>query len=302
VTLGPLSTVSISLCVAAKEPCDPLRFLEALVGDGFVIDAAHELHIAHYGDLPAAEALLAAGVRLHRRPAGTSILRLWGWAIAASSHPMVAVLDVNCPPAAGWWDGVRRGLLAGERIFTGPVLSGWGSDQREIVGYLVDYAQFHPPSDSSVREVPGINFICDRALLDPPAFLIERGLFKTFTLWRLERERHIVTARHDDVQVVYRRPLYAAAFLRQRCRHGRCFAARRFDSPNQPNRLACILGAPLLPFLRCWRIWRNSRRHANLRAAWRRQLHWIAISEIAWSWGEFIGYAFGAGNACAELD
>jgi hypothetical protein len=57
-----------------------------------------------------------------------------------------------------------------------------------------------------------------------------------------------------------------------------------------------------LPFLRCWRIWRNSRRHANLRAAWRRQLHWIAISEIAWSWGEFIGYAFGAGKACAELD
>ena len=301
-TLGPASAVSISICVAAKGNCDPLRFLDALLADGFVIDAAHEVHIAHDSDLPAAEALLSAGVRLHRRPEGTSILRLWGWAIATSSHAMVAVLDVNCPPAAGWWAGVQRELRAGERIFTGSVLSGWRPDQREIVGYLVDYAQFHAPLDPSVREVPGINFICDRVLLDPAALLVDRGLFKTFTLWRLERERHIVAARHGDVQVVYRRPLHPAAFLRRRYRHGRCFAGRRFDSPGQPNRVACLLGSPILPFLKCWRIWRIARRHANLRAAWWRQLHWVALSEIAWSWGEFIGYGLGAGNACAELD
>jgi hypothetical protein len=294
--------VSISICVAAKEPCDPLRFLNVLLADGFVVDGAHEVHIAHDRDLPAAKALLAAGVRLHRCPEGTWILRLWGWAIAASSHPMVAVLDINCPPAPGWWKGVQRKLSAGERIFAGPVLSGWRADQREIVGYLVDYAQFHAPLDPSVHEVPGINFICDRALLDPPALLIDRGLFKTFTLWRLERERRIVTARHDEVPVVYRRPLYVGAFLRRRYRHGRCFAARRFDSPGQPSHVACILGSSILPFLKCWRIWRVARRHANLRAAWWRQLHWVVLSEIAWSWGEFIGYAFGAGNACAELD
>lgn len=296
------SETSISICVAAKEPCDALRFLDALLADGFVIDAAHEVHIAYDGDLPAAEALRSAGVRLHRRPEGTSLLRLWGWAIAASSHPVVAVMDVNCPPAAGWWEGVRRALRAGERIFTGPVLSGWRADQREIVGYLVDYAQFHAPQDPSIREVPGINFICDRALLDSPESLVDRGLFKTFTLWRLERERHILTARHDDLAVIYRRPLHPAAFLLRRHRHGRCFAARRFDSPGQPSRAACILGSPLLPFLRCWRIWVAARRNAKLRAAWWRQLHWIALSEIAWSWGEFIGYGFGAGNSCAELD
>ncbi len=168
-TLGPSSSVSISICVAAKGHCDPLRFLDALLAHGFVIDAAHEVYVVHDSDLPAAEALLSAGVRLHRCPEGTSILRLWGWAIATSTHAMVAVLDVNCPPASGWWEGVQRELLAGERILTGPVLSGWRPDQREIVGYLVDYAQFAAPLDSSVREVPGINFICDRALLDPPA-------------------------------------------------------------------------------------------------------------------------------------
>ncbi|MEO8567354.1 MAG: hypothetical protein ABI541_13290 [Betaproteobacteria bacterium] len=294
--------MSVSLCVAAKGRCDPLGFLDALLADGFIIDASHDVHIAHDGDLPAVDALLSAGVRLHRRPKGTSILRLWGWTIAMSNHPTVAVLDVSCPPAAGWWDGVQRALRAGERIFSGPVVSGWRADQREIVGYLVDYAQFDPPLDPSVREVPGINFICDRSLLDPEATLVDRGLFKTFTLWRLERERHIVTARHDEVRVVYHRPLHPGAFLRRRYRHGRCFAARRFDSAGQPNRAACILGSPILPCLRCWRIWRVARRHASLRAAWWRQLHWIALSEIAWSWGEFIGYSIGAGNACDELD
>lgn len=296
------SSVSISLCVAAKGSCDPIRFLDALLADGFVIDPAHEVQIVHDGVLPGADALLAAGVRLHRRPEGTSILRLWGWAIATSAHSMVAVLDVNCPPASGWWEGVQRELRAGGRIFTGPILSGWRPEQREIVGYLVDYAQFDTPLNPSVREVPGINFICDRGLLDPPALLVERGLLKTFSLWRLERERHIVTARHEDIRVTYCRPLQPAAFLRRRYRHARCFAAQRFENPGQPNRLACILGSPLLPLLKCWRIWRAARRHANLRAAYWRQLHWIVLSEIAWSWGEFIGYGFGAGNACAELD
>ena len=273
--------MAISICVAAKGPCDPVRFLDALLAQGFVIDGTHELHIAHDDDLPAAETLRSAGVVLHRRPEGTSILRLWGWAIAGSSQSMVAILDVDCPPAAGWWQAVQRELRAGDRIFTGPVLPGWCPGQREMAGYLVDYAQFHAPPDPLVREVPGINFMCDRALLDPAAALVDRGLFKTFTLWRLEREQRIVPARHGDVQVTYRRRLSPGPFLRRRYRHGRCFAGRRFEQPGQPGRVACLLFSPLLPLVKCWRIWRAARRHANLRTAFWRQLHWIALSEMA---------------------
>ena len=301
-TLETPSTVSISICVAAKGPCDPLRFLDALLAQGFFTDEAHDVHMAHDADLPATERLLAAGVRLHRRPEGTSILQLWGWAIAASSQAMVAVLDVNCPPAAGWWQAVQRERRAGGRLFTGPVLPGWRPDQREIVGYLVDYVQFHAPPDPSVREVPGVNLVCDRALLEPAASLADRGFFKTFMLWRLERERRMVPVRVGDLQVIYRRPLSPGRFLRRRYRHGRCFAGLRLEQPGQPGRVACILFAPALPPLKCWRIWRAARRHANLRVAFWRHLHWIALSEIAWSWGEFIGYGFGAGRTCADLD
>lgn len=184
----------------------------------------------------------------------------------------------------------------------GPVASGWRADQAEIVGYLVDYAQFHPPLDSDVHETPGTNFFCDRSLLQPPATLIESGFYKTFTLWRLHRDRQIVPMRRNDVQVVYRRPLQMRTFLSQRYRHGRCFAGRRLEQPKQPPRLLCIAFAPTLPWLRCWRILRAARRHRELRAAFWRQLPRVILAECAWSYGEFVGYLLGSGHACSELD
>jgi hypothetical protein len=294
--------VSISICVAAKGPCDPVPFLEALRAQGLVAGTDADIHIAHDADLADSGRLAAAGCRLHRCPEGTSILRLWGIAIAASTRPMVAILDIDCPPEPGWWHGVQRALRGGGRMFTGPIIPGWGPGQREIVGYLVDYAQFHPPSHPSVHEVPGINFICARALLDPPAMLAEQGLYKTFTLWRLKRTQGLAPARHDDVRVIYRRPFQPGRFLRRRYLHGRCFAGRRHEQPGQPPRIACVAACPALPLLKCWRIWRAAARHPALRAAFGRQLYWITLCELAWSWGELVGYVLGPGHACADLD
>lgn len=299
----PLSShPSISICVAAKGECDAMPFLNALIAQGLQPDENTDIHLAHDAELSGDAELVRLGWHLHRCSPGTSILRLWGQAIAASAHSFVAVLDINCPPDTGWWNGVMREMRAGTRVFTGPVAPGWRPEQRMIAGYLVDYAQFHRPHHPSVHEVPGINFVCARELLDPPATLATRGFFKTFMLWRLAREQNLTAARCDDIQVVYRRPLAPRSFLRRRYRHGRCFAGRRFDNPNQPPRWACVAFAPFLPLLKCWRIARAARRHAELQRAYWRQIHWVMLAESAWSWGEFVGYVFGAGDACADLD
>jgi hypothetical protein len=293
---------SISLCVAAKGRRDPAPFLEALLAQSFRVDGNVDVHLAHDAPLPDSAPLEAAGWRLHRCPEGTSILRLWGTAIAASTQRFVATLDVECPPDAGWWHGVLRALGAGSPVFTGPVAPGWRPSEWMIVGYLVEYAQFHRPHHPAVHEVPGINFVCERALLDSSDALRRRGFFKTFTLWRLARDRNIAVKRCDDMQVVFRRRLAAKSFLRRRYLHGRCFAACRHEQPDQPPRWACVLFAPALPGLKCWRIWRAARRHRDLHRAYWRQLHWVVLSEVAWSWGELVGYVAGAGDSCARLD
>jgi hypothetical protein len=293
---------SISLCVVAKGRHDPVPFLKALRAQDFRVSGNVDVHLAHDAPLPDPAALEAAGWQLHRFSENMSILRLWGAAIAASTQRFVATLDIECPPDAGWWNSLLRELGAGSRVFTGPVAPGWRPSEWMIVGYLVEYAQFHRPHHPAVDEVPGINFVCERALLDSNDVLRERGLFKTFTLWRLAREQDIVAARCDEMQVVFRRQLEAKSFLRRRYLHGRCFGGCRNQQPGQPPRWACLLFAPALPVLRCARVWRAATRHADLRRAYWSQLHWVVLSEVAWSWGEFLGYLLGAGDACERLD
>jgi len=293
---------SISLCVVAKGGCDPAPFLTALREQDFRIGADVDVHLAHDEPLADPAALDAAGWQLHRCGGQPSILRLWGTAIAASTQRYVVTMDVECPPDKGWWSNLLRELGTGTRVFTGPVAPGWPPSEWMIVGYLVEYAQFHRPHHPSVHEVPGINFACERALLDSNDVLRERGWFKTFTLWRLAREQNIVASRCDEMQVVFRRKLEPRSFLRRRYLHGRCFGACRHQHPGQPPRWACVLFAPALPVLRCARVWRAAARHADLRLAYWRQLHWVVLSEIAWSWGEFLGYLLGAGDACDRLD
>jgi hypothetical protein len=297
-----VSGTSVSLCIVAKGRHDPAPFLQTLTAQGFRVADGVDVHLAHDASLPDSGALERAGWRLHRCPEGTSILRLWGAAIAASTQRFFVTLDVECPPDAGWWANLVRELATGRQVFTGPVAPGWRPSDWMIVGYLVEYAQFHRPYHTSVHEVPGINFVCERALVDSDDVLRDRGWFKTFTLWRLERESKIVVARCDAMQVVFRRVLEPRSFLRRRYLHGRCFGACRHQQRGQPPRWACALFAPALPPLRCMRVWKAARRHPDLHRGYWRQLHWVIASEIAWSWGEFLGYILGAGDACERLD
>ena len=292
----------MSLCIVAKGRPDPTGFVRALRAQAFQVGAGVEVHLAHDEPLANAAALEAAGWRLHRCPKGTSILRLWGAAIAESSQRFFATLDIECPPDSGWWPNLVRELATGKRVFTGPVDPGWRPSDWMIVGYLVEYAQFHSPYHPAVHEVPGINFVCERALVDSNEVLRQRGWFKTFTLWRLAREKNIVAARCDAMRVVFRRVLEPKSFLRRRYLHGRCFGARRHEQPGQPPRWACAVFAAALPLLRCLRVWRAARRHEDLHRGYWRQLHWVVLSELAWSWGEFVGYVAGAGDACERLD
>ena len=74
--------------------------------------------------------------------------------------------------------------------------------------------------------------------------------------------------------------------LRDKCRHGRDFAAQRAVS----SRLLYAFGAPALPLLLIWRIASRVRPHAPLRRCFWRVCPLIAALAVAWSFGEFCGY------------
>lgn len=291
----------LSITVAAKGDCDPEPFIAALVHDGADIANNVDIHIAHDAPWHTVSAAWPDNVFLHECPIGTSIMKLWGTAISHSSGDYVAVLDINTPPAAGWLDAATAAIRNASALFFGPVNCGWAPDEPGIVGYLAEYAQFRSPLAQNLQEVPGNNLVCRRDLLDNAAKLASAGFFKTFMIWRLASEESRLPARSDDMIVTYRKPFRYRDYMKRRFEHGRCFGVTRHDNDGQPSRLACIGFAFFLPVLRTWRIYRTTRTDRDLKNAFYRHLHLILQAELAWSFGELLGYLFRNREYCENL-
>jgi hypothetical protein len=294
--------IALTLAVAAKGACDPQSFIDALVADGIIVAPNVDVHIAHDCTWPIEPDAMPDNVTLHPCPLGTSILKLWGVALARSTGQYVAVLDINCPPATGWLNSVLLEIGKGSALFFGPVDFGWDKTDRRIVGYLAEYAQFNSPLAVELDEVPGNNLVCQRSLLEGTEKLQTEGFFKTFMVWRLEAEQKLMPERINDMIVNYRKPFRFRHYINRRFIHGRCFGATRHDNAGQPPRLLCLGFTILLPLLRIWRIYRVVRYRSGLKSAFYRFILLIISSEIAWSAGEFSGYAFGGRNYCNKLD
>lgn len=293
--------MSLTLAVAAKGDCQPQTFFDALGAAGMLDTPEVEVIVAHDAAwaMPTA---LPGNVRLCACPSGTSILKLWGVALAQAQQSYVAALDIRCPPQATWWARARQEIARGTPLFFGPVDPGWDGRDARITGYLAEYVQFHGPLSADLDEVPGNNIVCRRDLLEAPAKLAAEGFFKTFMIWKLAREQQLAPRMFDDMVVLYRKPFAMGHYAKRRFIHGRCFAASRFDQPDQPPRLLCLAFTPALPLLRLWRIYRAVARHGDMHRAFFWQLPRLALSELAWSVGEFMGYAFGGREYCERLD
>ena len=312
---------SLHIAIAAKGDGDIWRCVEPLLRD-YQHNISLYLHIATDRDLDpnkiltyhprlllsedpelfsSADAEHKIALQLTRCPDNTSILKLWGIALANAKSEYVAVLDCHCPPATQWLLTVISHIEKSPPVFYGSVEPGWALSDRRIVGYLIEYAQFKSPIDCD-SEFPGNNIVFKTTLLGKRDQLVEKGFFKTFMLWQLRERNNTSPIYCDNMPVNYRKTFQLKKYLQRRILHGRCFAACRTDLANQPPRWACILFTPFLFLLRSFRIFQWLKRKPQLLRAFYRFLPVIVISEIAWSYGEFMGYSFGERGACQHLD
>lgn len=295
-------SATLGIAVAAKGYVEIAHFIAAINDDGLANNAKVSIHIAHDETLVTNTLPLASNVHLHSCVKGTSILQLWGVAIAKSESHYIAVLDIKCPPEKGWKDRVLSEIDNKTELFCGDVEPGWDLIDKRIVGYLIEYSQFKKPTPVNLNEVPGNNIVFKRALLADKVDVSRQGFFKTFMVWRAEKELGIKVRKFNDMAVCYYKSFTYKHYMYRRYVHGRCFAASRFDSQGQPPRLICFLFVFLLPFLRIWRIFKGVKRDPELRKSFFRFFHLIVQSEVAWSFGEMVGYAVGGRQYCELLD
>lgn len=295
-------SATLGIAVAAKGYVEIARFIAAIIDDGLANNAKVSIHIAHDETLVTNTLPLASNVHLHPCVKGTSILQLWGVAIDNIKADYVAVLDVNCPPKIGWRETVLSEIDKKTPLFCGDVEPGWPLDDIKVTGYLTEYAQFNTPTPAKLNEVPGNNIVFNRGLLDGSIKLGVKGFYKTYMVWHAEKEKGIRVHKCQGMAVLYYKPFARRHYMHRRYEHGRCFAATRFDNQGQPLRITCLLFTFALPCLRVWRIFKGVKRNPELKKSFFRFFVLILQSEVAWSFGEMMGYAIGGRRYCEGLD
>lgn len=280
-----LGMPDLSIAIAAKGACDSAHFWQAF-GEATFHDASKvEICLAY--DDPAT--LKGIPGYVHTYPMeGASLFQLWGEAAVHASAPYIALLHIHAPPAPGWIDVVLAAITDGFPAYQGPVEHSYSAGDHRIVGYLVEYAQFHRPVAAKLTEVPGNNLIFDRKAFRQADHPATQTLSKTklVSQWRKEG----IAPRRIDAVVVHDRPFNLARYATRRFRHGRTYAHGRSYSWNFASRILAIGFTPFLPWLRIYRILSHARRVPALRKAARRNLLRMIIAEIAWSFGEFVAY------------
>jgi hypothetical protein len=258
----------------------------------------------------------AVGIVLH--PADTTPMRLWGFAMASARGRYVAVLDARDAPAAGWLSGWREAAASHPgAIVWGPVAPGRLDHHCSWAAYLAEYGQFWSVEQAANSgELPGNNLVFPRAALPSAETLRAEGFWKTFHLDALQdRARETTPATTPEISaapemlVRVERSYRLGDYLQRRYLHGRCYGGRRLLQPGAPPRMLCLAFSPLLPLLRTVRVLSRlggaharGDAHGATQASWpRAALGPLILGEVAWSWGEFAGYARGPGNACEEL-
>ena len=268
----------------------------------------------------------SAALRFTLHACETTPMRLWGHAMARARGSHVAVLDARDTLAPGWvraW--AEAAEASGDAICFGPVDPGQLSDSCSWAAYLSEYGRFWSPlAADDTAELPGNNIVFPRDSLPADETLESQGFWKTFHLVTL-RDDHgggdsLALAPCPGMVVRVERRYRLTEYLRRRYLHGRCYGGRRLEQPGAPPRLLCLGFTPLLPAVRTARVLRRVAKRLELlwaqpdpqadppagslpaRRGWPAAAFApLVLGEIAWSWGEFNGYARGAGSACEEL-
>lgn len=292
--------LKLSLAIAAKGLADAAPFLAA-VADGRYGDSEDvEIILAHDGS----DRIAGVPGRIVQivRPPTDSIFHLWAAAISRAQAEYVAIMDVHSLPAPEWREAMLGAIAEGGSGYYGPVESSYPPGDDRIIGYLVEYVQFHRPIPDGFDEIPGNSLVVRRSLIPQDEMFGRRGFVKS-TLIADWRERGTPLPRLVPAAAVrHAKPFNWRRYVVRRFRHGRCYGARRLEKRPHPPRLWLMMISPLLPLVRVLRIWRHVTRLPQFQTPFLRYIGPILVAECGWSLGELTGYVAGEGGTGALLD
>lgn len=223
--------------------------------------------------------------------------------IRSAKADIVATTEDHCVFSADWSDQILRA----HRADPAPAIGGGvenGSCTRLVdwAAYICEYGKFMLPfSPGPVTDLPGPNVSYKRGILEKMCGdLLDRGVWENVLHDRLMSRG--MNLRADPSIVVYHAKTFAFwEFVAQRYYFGRSYAATRVAGEGLGKRVffvAISLFLPPLFLLRYARYFIGKRRFIKELV---KTSPVLVVFAVAWSVGEFFGYAFGDGGSSLRV-
>jgi len=216
---------------------------------------------------------------------------------------IVAVLGDHYEVDPRWASAVLASHRRHPRAAIGGAVENASGDRLvDRAAYLCEYHPFMPPfAEHASATLPGPNASYDRDVLERECRdLLERGAWDHVLHARLAA-RGVRSWMDPSIVASYTKRLTAAEFLTQRYRFGRAYGAASAATAPLGRRLLRAAAAPAIVVLQLWRT--TGRAIADPRTRPWALPCWplFALSAVAWSAGEAMGYAFGDGGASLDV-
>ena len=231
------------------------------------------------------------------------IPKLRSMGIRQAQADIVVTTEDHCVVDDDWYERI----LEAHRIYPHPAIGGAienGSRERLIdwAAYFCDYGNFMRPFPTGPSaDLPGSNVSYKKKILeDVCGDLLDAGVWENRLYQRLLATG--MTLRIDPSIVAYHiKTFNFSKFILQRYYFGRSYAAYRFARDLLLKRMWYLAISLFLPPILVWRYAKCCFSRKRFRIKFIKTLPLQIIFAVAWSFGEFMGYAFGDGGSTSKV-
>lgn len=231
-----------------------------------------------------------------------SVPKLRASAIAEARGEIIAITEDHCIPPTGWY----QSLLKAHAMNPAPAIGGAvdnGATKRIIdwAVFFCEYSNFiSPVADGVVHDLPGPNVSYKRQAVRHILDETKDEYWETFVHGQLESEGKQLWS-DPSVSMIHKKHFTFSDFLSERFHYSRAFAGTRNNSISMKQRLIYLFGSPLLPPMLMMRISKRVLAKKRHLGEFVLSLPYLLSFMLAWSVGEFIGYATGPGDSALYL-
>ena len=226
-------------------------------------------------------------------------LRMLG--VNCASGDIIAIIEEHCVAPPNWIKSIKESFQDGDAAIGGPILDSNFDRIRDWVVYFSEYHNYLPPwSDGERYTLNGANIAYDRKKLLRHQEILSMGYWEVVLHPKLANDDLFRSVPH--MGVYHTGPFNYWYYLGQRYLLSRVWGGTQRDKVSFVKRLIYLIGAPIFPPLLLARITHRVLNNKKLIGKFILSFPLLVPVTMAYVWGEWLGYAFGVGDALERVE